>query len=36
METFIDESYPDHKMEERFCEWSFLDTENRAGMSGNS
>ncbi len=34
VETFIDENYPDHKMETRFCEWSFLDEENRAGGNG--
>lgn len=34
VETFIDETYPDHKMEARFCEWSFLDEESRAGGNG--
>lgn len=34
VEAFIDETYPDHKMETRFCEWSFLDEESRAGGNG--
>lgn len=34
VEAFIDETYPDSKMETRFCEWSFLDEKSRAGGNG--
>ena len=34
VEALIDEAYPDYKMETRFCEWSFLDEESRAGGNG--
>ena len=34
VEAFIDATYPDDKMETRFCEWSFLDEESRAGGNG--